>query len=102
MTYRVVCPHCHKEVLESNEKFNPSITPNGTMFNAIPDLKVRQAHRQWPSTKGQNFPCPLCMRPLTNMRGNVTLRESADDNKQTIIVPFGRASNWLGLKRLYG
>lgn len=94
MTYRVVCPHCKKEVLESNEKIdgwlNGSSVPNGTMFSAIPGLKVRQPHRQWAGIKGQNFPCPMCMRPLADMRGNLILREivvPAPEPELQVVVP---------------
>jgi hypothetical protein len=75
---RIVCPHCKKKTLENTEAFDPGKIPDGTMFQPIPGVRLRQGHRQQRNVRQQSFTCPNCFMPLPiNGRGALKLVDIA-------------------------
>jgi len=73
--YRIICPRCKAEVLENNEKFNPTVKPNGAMFRKVEGKTVRSPHDSCAHVRGQNFQCPMCRMPVCTPQGYLRLRD---------------------------
>ena len=104
--FKIYCPHCKKESLENNAKFDPSVKPNGTMFRQIKGVKVRSMHDALKGVKGQNFQCPMCMMPLCtpggwlklkDPEGNIILSKDAQDILDYRKGPVGTPPRFKGL-----